>query len=216
MLLALAPCARAFSLPGEGRRMAVKNTEPCKASCDEGRDYKCDEHAPDDPNEYDSDAGASSCDMHPTTSCDHECGPGPSPPPQAPWHGLAGTWPAPPPPPPPADWEGVAFLSVVLVLVFVLFCFGLVACHRRHNVPHNTSGAWRLDATCWYCLPWLKHHGRDSERDTVVYAQCKPQSEQQVLRTNNPAGETPAKPTLAMQFQPVKMVPLTTNVAPGR
>ena len=191
--------------------MAVKNTEPCKASCDEGRDYKCDEHAPDDPNEYDADAGASSCDMHPTTSCDHECGPGPSPPPQAPWHGLAGTWPAPPPPPPPADWEGVAVLSVVLVGVFVLFCCALVLCYRRHGVPHNTNAGWRFDAMCWCCLPWMKRY--ENERDAVVYKQadCEPQPKQVIL-TNNPADQS----TKSVQsiFQPIKMVPLQTNVGP--
>ena len=184
--------AGAFSLPHEPahhepahhdrRGLAVKNTEPCKASCDATRDFECDAPSATDPDNYEFDAGASSCDTHPTTSCDHECGPGPSPPPQAPWHGLAGTWPAPPPPPPPVDWAPVGWLSVFLVLVLVIFCFAIVACCRR-TVPRNTFRAWKLDYDCWCCLPWLKRSAPHANRNEVRYVkgECPPKDSKQVL-----------------------------------
>jgi hypothetical protein len=152
VLLAAPGRAAAFSLPAwaDGRGLAVKNDEPCKASCDEGRDFECDQDWDDDKDQY-----TGSCDTHPTTSCDLACGPGPSPPPKAPWHGAAGTWPYPPPPPPPVDWSPAGWWALALLLALLLCCFVCVLYYyRRSRVGSRRD--WQIAYCCWCILPCLE------------------------------------------------------------
>jgi len=152
VLLAAPGRAAAFSLPAwtDGRGLAVKNDEPCKASCDEGRDFECDQDWDDDKDEY-----TGSCDTHPTTSCDLACGPGPSPPPKAPWHGAAGTWPYPPPPPPPVDWSPAGWWALALVLALLLCCFVCVLYYYRRSRVGSRHD-WQIAYCCWCILPCLE------------------------------------------------------------
>jgi len=136
--------------PHTRRGLAVKNDERCKASCDEGRDFECDRDWDDDKDRY-----TGSCDTHPTTSCDLACGPGPSPPPKAPWHGAAGTWPHPPPPPPPVDWSPAGWWTLALVLALLLCCFVCVLYYyRRSRVGSRRD--WQIAYCCWCILPCLE------------------------------------------------------------
>ena len=164
VLLAAPGRAAAFSLPAwadgpideleatrawPGRALAVKNDERCKASCDEGRDFECDHDWSDAMSEY-----TGSCDTHPTTSCDLACGPGPSPPPKAPWHGAAGTWPYPPPPPPPVDWSPAGWWALALVLALLLCCFACVLFYYRRS-RLGSRRDWQIAYCCWCILPCL-------------------------------------------------------------
>lgn len=184
VLLAAPGRATAFSLPGraaEGgpidkleaprRALAVKNDESCKASCDEGRDFECDHDWSDDKDEY-----VGSCDTHPTTSCDRECLPAPSPPPKAPWHGMAGTWPYPPPPPPPVDWSPVVGWGFLAAIALVLCCFACLIYYYRRT-RHDSYAEYSFAYWCCCLLPCL-----DQEAGRGPYDPCEDAPEAQPRR----------------------------------
>ena len=99
----------------------------CAASRDAGRDYECDRAAPGTLDDFEAANGASSRDTHPTTSCDRDCAPSPSPAAQSVAAPVLprgrretpmadGTWPAAPPPTPPPDASGVFWWGLALAL----------------------------------------------------------------------------------------------------
>ena len=107
-----------FALEREAERRLDEARE-CFSSCDEGHDSHCDQQ--DSTGAY-----TVSCDMHPTTGCDADCHPIPSPP-TPPWLGASGTYPSPPPPPPPPE-EGLliaawVYFAVALVLLALAVLF---------------------------------------------------------------------------------------------
>jgi len=152
-----------YTPPHTQRGLAVKNDERCKASCDAGRDFECDSDWNDAKNQY-----VGSCDTHPTTSCDLACGPGPSPPPKAPWHGAAGTWPYPPPPPPPVDWSPAVGWGLLALVALLLCCFACVLFYYRRAAPRSHRD--RVIAYwCWCCVPCLDDAAGGRER----YRRCE-------------------------------------------
>lgn len=132
LLISLAPQPTSgFSLPTwsdpPGHRL-LRDDRGCSGSCDADRDYECDRPAPGTTDDFEAANGASSCDTHPTASCDQECAASPNPPPRHPWPGK-GTWPAPPPSPPPSDDAAMGGWIVAIVALVVLTCiFSCLLC----------------------------------------------------------------------------------------
>jgi len=142
MWLASALVVVGFSL-SQRRQLGVVNEEPCKASCDAGRDDECDEPGPHGG--FDSGEGQS-CDRHPTTSCDRACT-FPPPSPRPPWLDGAGTYPAPPPSAPPVDYAYVGVAALLVALALCVLCVACALARARRRGGHSTS------ALCWayYC-----------------------------------------------------------------
>ena len=147
------------------RRLA-DNNEPCKESCDEGHDRECDQQ--DDRGRW-----TISCDLHPTTSCDADCNPFPSPP-NAPWLGASGTYPSPPPsPPPPAQEILVLAWIYFAVAVAVFVCVGLCALYRTHGYAADEEQRGMRDQVAYWCccfLPCLREtdsHWNQEQRHAV-------------------------------------------------
>jgi len=140
-----------FSLQ-RGRRNLAENNEPCKESCDEGRDSHCDQQ--DASGRY-----TLSCDMHPTTSCDADCH-YPPPPPLIPWVGISGTHPSPPPPPPPPDEEIVVVAWLYFVVALVIFAV-VFWC----SIYRSSDKEERYTAAYWCCclLPVFRWGRRDDD-----------------------------------------------------
>lgn len=160
----LLACVLGFSLERAldsplSRRLA-ENNEPCKESCDAGRDRECDQQ--DRQGRW-----TLSCDLHPTTSCDADCH-YPPPPPTVPWLGTAGTYPSPPPPPPPPDEDLlIAAWIYFAATLFVFVCFLICAVYRTGGYHPQGGNDSRNYIAYWCCclLPCLVRGTHDDSWD---------------------------------------------------
>ncbi len=172
-----------FALDSPIARRLATNNEPCKESCDSGYDRECDTQDPQG-------GWTISCDLHPTTSCDDDCHPYPSPP-MAPWLGAEGTYPSPPPPPPPPDQEMFVLSTIYIVVVLILLlCYCIFHHYNAYDDEcdgnrRNNSKEW----IAWWCcclVPWLRAKNEDWDGQPVSPIVEIPKMVMIPLRHTNP------------------------------
>ena len=204
LLLATSPDgARGFSLPEmpADRRPAAarglaEEEEPCSSSCDATKTNECDVASPNDPTNFEFADGASSCDLHPSTSCDRDCAPSPSPPPRNPWP-HSGTWPSAPPPAPPPNVAPVVFWTFLAALSICICCCVCIIIYYGRARKYSYARTW-LGYWCCCCLPCFKWEAEcEDARNLCEYQKTK----------TPPAGQRPSGiPGIPMQEE----VPLDT------